>query len=154
MQPQDVFNRAFDDATAAIDAWLPTISAAATIDRERADRYWRVRLTPHEPGTCPIEIMLSRDQVFDCDLGHESAAAQPIADLGLFLPLLKSVSEGRVLLRAWSSVATGSEIMREQIVLLGRDQTWSIRRMVRAGSAATEVSAVADDRVYLPYRRA
>jgi hypothetical protein len=96
----------------------------------------------------------SRNQVFDCDLGHESTAGQLITDLGLFLPLLKSVSEGRVLLRAWSSMATGSEIMREQIVQLGRDQAWSIRRMVRAGSAATEATAVADDHVYVPYKRA
>jgi hypothetical protein len=153
MQPQDVFNRAFDDATAAIDAWLPTVAADTSVDREKTDRYWRVRLTPHEAGACPVELMLSRAQTFDCDLGQESVAEQPIADLGLFLPLLKSVTEGRVLQRTWTSLATGSEIMREQIVLLGSDQTWSIRRMIRAGSAATEATAIANDHAYVGYRR-
>jgi hypothetical protein len=153
MQPQDVFNRAFDDATAAIDAWLSTVAGTAIVDREKTDTYWRLRLTPHEDTACPVELMLSRAQTFDCDIGRESAEAQPITDLGIFLPLLKSVTEGRVFLRTWSSLATGSEIMREQIVRLSDAQMWSIRRMVRAGSAATEATAVARDHVYVGYKR-
>jgi hypothetical protein len=153
MQPQDVFNRAFDDATGAIDAWLPTVAGTAVVDREQTDGYWRLRLIPHEPSACPVELMLSRAQTFDCDIGTESAQAQPIADLGIFLPLLKSVTDGRVFLRTWGSQATGSEIMREQIVVLDADKMWSIRRMVRAGSAATEATAVARDHVYVGYKR-
>lgn len=153
MQPQDVFNRGFDDATAAIEAWLPSMAAHATIDHEQAGRYWRVRLIPHQPNACPVELMLSRDQVFDCDIGPESAENQPIADLGLFLPMLWAITDGRVLLRSWRAQATGSELVRELVVDLAPDQIWSMRRRVRAGTATTEASAVASDQVYVAYRR-
>ena len=153
MQPQDVFNRAYDTTTADIDAWLATLDGVAAIEREKTDQYWRVRLRPREASACPIELMLSRAQVFDCDIGDESVAGQRIVDLGLFLPLLEAVADGLVILRSWSSLATGSVIVREQIVLLGPDQTWSVRRMVRAGTAATEATAVADDHVYVGYAR-
>lgn len=154
MQPQDVFNRAFDATTADIDSWLPTLRGVAAVEREMTDQYWRGRLRPHEASACPIELMLSRAQVFDCDIGNESVVGLRIADLGLFLPLLKAVADGRVILRSWSSLATGSVIVREQIVLLGPEQTWAVRRMVRAGTAATEATAVADDHVYVSYGRA
>ncbi len=153
MQPQDVFNRGFADATAAIDAWLPSMAAHAAIEREQAERYWRVRLTPHQPNACPVELMLSREQVFDCDIGPESAENQPITDLGLFLPMLRAVTEGRVLLRRWRAQATGSELVRELVVDLAPEQSWSMRRRIRAGNATTEASAVACDQVYVAYRR-
>ncbi len=154
MQAHDVFNRAFDDATAAIEAWLPTIARDATVDRERTEQYWRVRLTPHQAEACPVELMLSRSQMFDCDVGPESAVGLHISDLGLFLPLLKAVVEGRVVLRTWSALATGSELVREMIVDVATAQQWTVRRLVQAGAAATEATAVASDHVYVAYRRA
>jgi hypothetical protein len=138
---------------AALTTRLPSIAAHAKIDRELAGRYWRVRLKPHQPNACPVELLLSRDQVFDCDIGPESAENQPITDLGLFLPMLWAITDGRVLLRSWRAHATGSELVRELVVDLAPDQTWSMQRRVRAGTATTEASAVASDQVYVAYRR-
>ncbi len=154
MQPQDVFNRTFDDTTAAIDAWLVTLAGEATVEREKAGDYWRVGLRPHQRSACPVELLLSRQQVFDCDIGPESVAGQPITDLTLFLPMLQAIVDGRVVLRRWSAQATGSELVRELIVDVRPGQNWSMRRLVRAGTAATEASAVARDQVYVAYRRA
>jgi hypothetical protein len=153
MKPQDVFNQAFDRATAELDAWLPSLADDAVIDRERMPMYWRARLIPHQANACPVEVMLSRSQVFDIEAGTESAEGQPLQDFGLFLPLLQAVVDGHVIQRTWLSQATGSELNREWIVEIAPGQTWSMRRHVRAGTAATELSAVATDHAFVPYRR-
>ncbi len=153
MQPQDVFNRAFDDTTAAIDAWLPSVAADAAIEHERTPRYWRVRLVPHQPNACPAELMLSRDQHFDFEAGSESVVGQSVQDFSIFLPLLKAVVDGRVVQRSWTAVATGAELTREFIARLAPDKEWPIRRIVHAASAATEMSALAEDRAFVAYAR-
>ena len=38
MQPQDVYNRAYDTATRALDQWIHTIKDVAVIDREQTAR--------------------------------------------------------------------------------------------------------------------
>ena len=153
MQPQDVFNRTFETTTAALDRWLDTIATDALIDRERTSEFWRVRLRPHQANACPVELMLSRGQTFDLDIGSESAVGHPVVNFSLFLPLLQAIAEGHVTHRAWSAQATGSVLTHEMIVRLPDGQDWTMRRLIMAGTAATELSAVARERSYVPYRR-
>lgn len=153
MQPQDVFNRAFDVATAELDRWLTAQASVASIDRESRPWYWRARIRPHVANACSAELMLSRNQTFDLEIGDEGLASQPISDFSLYLPLLQEVAAGNVVIRSWSALATGGILTREAIVTLPGGQFWSIRRFISAGTVGTESSAVARDQHYVPYRR-
>ena len=153
MQPQDVFNRNFAATTAALDAWLATVSADAHVDREKTTDYWRASVRPNQANTCPVELMLSRNQTFDLDVANESIVGRPIADLGLFLPLMEAIAAGRLVHRSWRSSATDAGLTSEIIVSLAGGENWSMRRLIRAETAATENSAIARDRSFVPYRR-
>jgi hypothetical protein len=153
MQPQDVFNKTYEATTASLDHWLASVEPDAVIDHERAADYWRVRLIPHATTACPVELMVSRQQTFDLDIGAESLIGQPITDLAIFQPLLEAVVSGHVVARTWSAVATGAPLTKEVIVTLETGEQWPINRRISAGTAATELSAIAQDRVYVPYRR-
>ena len=153
MQPQDTFNRDFDAATAVLDRWLQSLDDVAAVDRENTQGYWRARLNPLEPNTCPAELMLSRSQTFDLDVGPEGLANQPVSGFALFLPLLQAVAGGHVVHRTWSALATGSALTSEIMVPLADGHQWSARRILNAGTVATEQTAVARDHVYVPYRR-
>lgn len=153
MQPQDVYNRAFDATTAAMDRWIETIKDVAHVEREQTNNYWRLRVRPFEPNSCAAELMLSRSQTFDLEIATEGLSSQPVTDLSLFQPLLQAIAEGRAVKRNWSASATGVELMREIIVRLTDGREWTMRRMVSAGTAATETSALANDRVFVAYRR-
>lgn len=153
MQPQDVFNQAFDKATDEIDAWLQTMATVAAVDLERTAGYWRARLAPRGHNACPVELMLSRRQVYDIDIGGESLVAQPLEDVTLFLPLLQAIAAGHVVKRDWLARATGTTLTREKFVHLSDGRRWSLRRVVMAGTAATETSALARDHTYLGYSR-
>ena len=153
MQPQDVFNRGFDAAIASLDRWLDSIKDVAHIDREETAQYWRVRVEPRCPNTCPAELMVSRHQTFDLDIASECIVDQPASDLTFFQTLLEAVCDGRVVSRIWSAQATGAELTREVIVDLPDGRAWSTRRLISAGTAATDLSAVASDRVFVAYRR-
>jgi hypothetical protein len=153
MQPQDVFNRNFASATAALDQWLSTLPPDARVDREQTADYWRASIKPQQPNACPVEMMLARSQTFDLDIASESVVGRPIADLGLFLPLLEAIAAGRVVHREWRSLATGAGLISEIIVTLADGQNWSMRRFIRAETADTESSAIAHDHTFVPYRR-
>ena len=153
MQSQDIYNRDFDAATAVLDRWLRSLAPVAAIDRENTQGYWRARLNPHEPNTCPAELMLSRSQTFDVEVGPEGLANQPVSGFALFLPLLQAVAGGQVVHRTWSALATGSAVASEILVHLAAGQQWTARRIINAGSASTELTATAREHVYVPYRR-
>lgn len=153
MQSQDTFNRDFDAATAILDRWLESLDGVSAIDREKTQGYWRARLDPREPNTCPAELMLSRSQTFDIDVGPEGLARQPIDGFALFLPLLQAVADGHVVHRLWSALATGSALTSEILVQLADGQYWSTRRLINAGAVTTDLTATARDHIYLPYRR-
>lgn len=154
MQPPDVYNRAFDATTASLSSWIETIKDVADVEQEHAAGYWRVRIRPQQPNTCAAELMLSRDQMFDLDLGSESLVAQPVTDFSLFQQVLEAAAQGHAVCRTWSASATGCALTREIIVHLADGREWSMRRLVFAGTAATELSAVASDRIFVAYRRA
>ncbi len=154
MQPQDVYNRQYEATTAALDRWLTTITDVAAIDKERTADYWRVQIRPFQLNACPVELMISRNQTFDIDIGSESLTRQPVKDLTLLQGLLLAVASGNLILRTWSAQATGAELTREIRAHLEDGREWSMRRLLHAGSAATELSAVARDRVFVAYRRA
>ena len=137
MQPQDTFNHAFDATTVALDRWLDSLADVATVEREHTADFWRARITPLESRSCPVELMLSRAQTYDLELGPESVANQPVTDLDLFLPLLQSIVAGDAVTRSWTAIATGSELTREMLVRLLDGQVWALRRIIAAGGATT-----------------
>lgn len=153
MQPQDVYNRQYAATIAVLDRWLDTIRDVAAVDREQAAEYWRVQISPYQLNACPVELMISRNQTFDIDIGSESLAQQPARDLTLLQLLLEAVAAGNVVLRTWSAQATGAELTREVRARLDDGREWTMRRLLHAGSASTELSAVARDRVFVAYRR-
>ena len=153
MQPQDVFNRGYDATTAGLDRWVGTLTDVAHVEREQTPSYWRVRIRPRCSNTCPAELMLSRGQTFDLDVGNETIIAQPATDLALFQPLLEAIAHGQVVSRVWSAQATGAELAREIIVQLPDGRAWSTRRLVTAGTEETDLAALANDRAFLAYRR-
>ncbi len=154
IQPQDVFNREYDATTAALDVWAATLADVASIEREKTPTYWRLSMRPSEPNACAVELMLSRNQTYDLELANVALTNEPVLDFSLFRQLLDAIVGGSVISRSWSAQATGTELMREAVVPLADGHDWLIRRILHAGTAPTELSALASDHVFLPYRRA
>lgn len=154
MQPQDVYNRGYDATITALNRWIATLSDVAAIECEQTAGYWRVRICPFERNACAAELMVSRQQTFDLEVANEGMLGEQVADFSLFQPLLEAIARGNAVCRTWSAMATGSDLMREVIVKMADGREWSMSRIVTAGTAATELSAVANDRVFVAYRRA
>lgn len=153
IQPQDVFNRGYDTTIAGLDEWVATLADVAIIECERTPTYWRLSMRPSDSNACAIELMLSRNQTYDLELATVALTNEPLLDFSLFRQLLDAIVGGRVISRSWSAQATGTELMREAVVPLADGHDLLIRRILHAGTAPTELSALASDHVFLPYRR-
>ena len=150
MLPNDLFQRSFDKTIGDLRGWLSARTTFARVDEEAAPTFWRCALSPTIAGACPVELILHRDQRFDITIGAETYEGRKIENIGVFLPLLDAIAEGRVVTRQAFSTRTGAPAGVETQVTLSHGALWTERR----GAAAANGSAIETrDRYYVPYER-
>lgn len=159
MQPDDVFQRAFDETTARLDRWLAELAAAAHIELERQTDFWRVHAVPFEPGACPFELILHRRQRADLSIGPETyenlsiGVAGDIREIGLLPQLLEAIAAGRVTTRTWASYSTAVPRRIETLVICEDRTVWQRGRDLPLASVVAPGECIRHDHWYLPYRR-
>ncbi len=152
MMPNDIFQRGFDRTVGDIRTWALQRKCQAQFDEETTPTYWRASIQPAVAGACAAELILYRDQRFDVTIGSETYEGRRIENLGVFVPLLDAIAEGRAVTRRWTSQATGRGAVIETIVTLSHGAQWSDRRDL-AAVAAQAGTQQKRDRYYVPYVR-
>jgi hypothetical protein len=159
MQPDDVFQRAFDETTGRLDRWLAELAADAHIDQERLPDFWRASAVPFEAGASPFELILHRRQRADIGVGPETYENLVIGDtgdvraIGLFPRLLEAIAAGRVATRTWTSHATAAPRRIETLVICEDGTAWQRGRDLEMAAIIPQGACLRRDRWYLPYRR-
>src|SRR5262245_53829876 len=138
----------------ALRYWVPTIADVARASESQAPGYWRLAMSPDVIGACPFEMTLHDNQHFDIVLGSEFYEDRALASLELLLPILQSVTEGRIVHRSRIRRATGAERAVETIITLADGSVWRDGRTNEAVAAAIPREGTErHDHVFLPYRR-
>lgn len=150
MQPQDQFERRYEAATIALVAWSETLKDVADVIVERAASYWRLRLDPKASGTCPVEVILHRSQVYDVMIGSESYESLPLDDPDRLQPMLAAIAAGHVVTRTRRSAMTNRLVEIATVIGSANNPLFERARTTGAMPAPSDLVA---ERHYVPYRR-
>lgn len=154
MISDDVFRSQLQSTIASLRYWVPLIKDAARVEESEADGAWRLTVAPATEGACPIELMLHASQRYDIELAGECYEDRPIERLGLFVPLIEAVTNGRIVRRYWTSPMTGGLRTIETIVTMADGSMWRASRQIEPlASVMADEDLAATNHHYLPYRR-
>jgi hypothetical protein len=150
---EDVYHARLRAVIESLRYWMPSVADCARVEETEAAGYWKMGVTPRTQGACPFELIMRGDQRFDLMIGGETFEDLeiPFEDV---MPLVDSISAGRVVQRRWISVATAALRDVETIVTFDNGRTWTGSRSAKPvpGHAHAQ-SCEKSDRVFLPYRR-
>lgn len=149
MQPQDQFDRRYEETIAALGAWADAVKDVAEVTIERTASYWRLRLDPASSGACPAELILHRNQTYDVMVGPEAYEGLALASFEGLRPLLESIVAGTVATLTRRSAMTHRIVGIETIVGAAHASMFAQTRRLSPASP-TDLSTV---KHYLPYRR-
>ena len=154
MRADDAFRTELHTTIRALRAWSDTLIDVAQRDIAEADAHWRLRLAPHEPAACPVEVVIYSDQRYDAAIGSEVYEDLPATDLSTLLPLLQAIFDGKLVTRTWATLATGAHLATATIAETTAG-TWMNEHVNEAIAriADREATSVRDHH-YAPYRRA
>lgn len=152
MLSDDVFRSRLQATVESLRYFVPSVADVARSDETSAPGYWKLSLTPHTGGACPIELILHGSQRYDVMIGRETYEDREITSLELFVPLIDAVANGRVIERSWISLTTGLSVARETLISLTNSKSWQDGSGLNA-VAGNEEKFRRDDRHFLPYRR-
>jgi hypothetical protein len=154
MHPDHAVRSRVEATVESLRYWVPTIADVARATESQSPGYWRLAMEPNVAGACPFEMTLHDDQHFDLVLGSEFYEDRVLSSLEILLPVLQSVTEGRIVQRRWFSSATGAERAVETIITLADGSVWRDGRTNETVAAAIPREATErHDHVFLPYRR-
>jgi len=154
MHADDIYRTKLQATVAALKYWLPEINDTARVSEISDVDYWKIAVEPKVPGACPFELMLRTDQRHDLIIAGEVFEDQPTTTLDLFVPLVDSIAEGRVVQRRTVSAATGAPVALRTIITLPDGHVWEAERTLPDGLAPGALDdLIIEDRHFLPYRR-
>src|SRR5690606_41330530 len=110
-------------------------------------------LLPPAPTACPFEIILRPDRKFDIIVGGEIYEDQPFDALTDIPQMVRSISNGRVLIRRWRGQATGILYSTETLIDLPGPNEGHIRRPNPDAPSIEGVEEEAEVEAYATYRR-
>lgn len=153
MLSDDNFRRRLQHIISALEAWAAEMKPWARIEYGFIDHAWRISAVPHTETACPFEIILRDDQKFDMRVGNETYEDQPLDALTDIPQIVRSIANGRVLIRRWASKVTGLIYRVETIIdLPGADEGKFERPNPDAPPLEdAELEAVLE--TFVPYRR-
>jgi hypothetical protein len=154
MLPDDAIRSRLQATVEQLRYWVPTIADIVRASESEVPGRWTLSIVPKVEGACPVAITLRDNQHFDLAIAGEVYEDRAIASLDLILPLLQSITEGRVVQRCWMSRATGAHRATETIVTLADGSVWRDGRTIGAvAEAILREATERHDRHFLPYRR-
>lgn len=156
MLSDDIFRSRLATTISELQGWLTTLNGAAAVDTARDAASWRATVRPRIAQACPFEIVLRADQLLDLAVGSEVYEDEAIMQLDEIQPMLAAIADGRVVTRAWRTLATGTPVKVETLILAksdGQSPLWQRTRTILSGRDLRWSELVATDRRYAPYAR-
>ena len=150
MYSDDVYRAKLRATVAELREMLAGLEGSAKVSLDLTDQGARIALSPLAEGACPVELMVRADQHFDIAVGALLYEDRPVERLELFKPLIDAIVNGAVVERRYRSALTGLETGRETLVTLTDGSRWTDGRVDWSGDTAERL---AEDRIFLPYRR-
>jgi hypothetical protein len=152
MLSDDVYRSRLLATIESLRYFVPSVADVAQSEEQSDTSYWKLSLTPHTAGACPIELILHSSQRYDVMIAAEAYEDREIASLDMFVPLVEAITAGRIVERSWFQLTTGAKTARETLVSMGNGKVW------QDGSGLGSVRGHEDtvrceDRHFLPYRR-
>lgn len=154
MQPQDQFDQQFNTLVATLSAWTEGLQSCAEVSSEQNGDFWRLRLDPHLPTACPVEVIVHRSQTYDIMIGPEAYEGLTLQRFSGIQPMLEAVVRGCVTTLTTRSAATNSTIGFETVLTNGANELWRQSRPAQPADARAPTDTVISTRHYPPYRRA
>src|SRR5690606_20366664 len=99
MPSDDTFRKQLQHVIAALETWAKEMEPWADIELGPVDGTWRISAFPYAPTACPFEIILRPDRKFDMMVGGEIYEDQPLDALTDIPQMVRSIANGRVLIR-------------------------------------------------------
>ncbi|MCL4766245.1 MAG: hypothetical protein KJZ80_08435 [Hyphomicrobiaceae bacterium] len=153
MLPDDTFRKRLQHVVAALEAWAAEMEPWSDIELGFVDGVWRISAVPHAETACPFEIVMRPDQRFDMTVGGETYEDLPLDALTDIPQLVRAISNGRVLIRHWSSSTTGLEYNVEMIVDLPGAGEGRFERPNPEAPPIEDAELMATPVAFAPYRR-
>lgn len=153
MPSDDTFRKQLQHVIAALETWAKEMEPWAKIELGPTHGSWHVSAIPHAPTACPFEIILRPDRKFDMMIGGEIYEDQPLDALTDIPQMVRSISNGNVLIRRWRSQATGLLYSVETVVDLPGTNEGHFRRRNPNAPRIDDVELEATLETFAPYRR-
>lgn len=153
MPSDDTFRKQLQHVIAALETWAKEMRPWANIELGPADGTWRISAVPNAPTACPFEIILRPDRKFDMMVGGEVYEDLPLDALTDIPQMVRSISNGRLLIRRWKGQATGLLYSVETVVDLPGANEGHFRRPNPDAPLIDGVELEADLETFAPYRR-
>lgn len=153
MASDDSFRQRLQHVISALESWAKEMQPYADIEYGPINGAWHIHAVPHAETACPFEIILRPDRKFDLVVGGQTFEDQPLDVLTDIPQMVRAISNGRVLIRHWTSSSTGLEYKVEaSIDIPGSDEGDFVRENPDAPSnEETELIAFVEG--FAPYRR-
>lgn len=154
MLSDDVYRARLQATIAALRYWTPEIKDVARVEEADGLEFWKLKITPHVLGACPVELMLRTDQKHDLIIAGEVYEDRSNTALDRFVPLMEAIAAGKVVQRLHRSAATGTPLYLTTVIEMEGGKRWTDDRDL-AGEEIINSSApmILDERHFLPYRR-
>jgi hypothetical protein len=150
----DSYRQKLHTTIAALRYWAPQLRPGAEIEDEESPSHWRLAARPHIAAACPFELVLHSEPRYDLMIAAEAYEDLAVESLDLFLPLLASISDGRVVQRTSVSRNTGQWRSIDTFVHLADGTTWQARRLNETlADQIDEDDCYYRDRHFAPYLR-
>lgn len=153
MSSDDTFRKQLQHVIAALETWAKEMQPWASIEAGPADGAWRISAVPHAPTACPFEIILRPDRKFDMVVGSEVYEDRPLDALTDIPQMVRSIANGRILIRRWKGQATGLLYSIETVVDLPGTDEGHFRQRNPLAPPIDDVELEAELETFAPYRR-
>lgn len=152
MLPEDTYRKRQNGFKAELEAWAKAMADCAEIAHGPVGDGWQISTEPHAATACPFQIVMRPDQKFDALVG--GVMYEDLSMDHVDLPaIVRGIAEGRVLIRRWSSAATGLQYGVETIVDLGSGEKWRVQRQLPGVRPTEDEELMACPVAFAPYRR-
>ena len=151
MQAQDSYRHKLQQLAASIRAWSGFVSDVCRVEVSEEAASCRLALSPFAAGACPIEVVIDgAEMTCDMRIGAEIVRGWRPSSLDEFLPLLKAITEGRVITRRLMSAATGLPLAVSTQIWLEDGRTYVLPP---PDGSAPDGLQECRERHWLPYRK-
>lgn len=153
MLSDDSFRKRLQHVIAALEVWAAEMEPWADIEHGFINGAWRISAVPQIETACPFEIIIRPDQKYDMRVDGEIYEDLPLDALTDIPQIVRSISNGRLLIRRWRGQATGLIYNVETVVDLPGANEGRFERPDPGAPHMDDVELEAELEAFVPYRR-